>query len=93
MEKYTSQGKPIEVTVNSKEENSQDFCLDFVQEFGLCNKVSRQRESKKALAFTFYMKKIQLRMCARAQLAGMEVEQRPVHLVREGGEQNLPSYR
>ncbi len=32
-------------------------------------------------------------MCARAQLAGMEVEQRPVHLVREGGEQNLPSYR
>jgi hypothetical protein len=32
-------------------------------------------------------------MCARAQLAGMEVEQRTVHLVREGGEQNLPSYR
>ena len=26
------------------------------------------------------------------QLAGMEVEQRAVHLVREGGEQNLPSY-
>jgi hypothetical protein len=25
----------IEVTVNSKQENSEDFCLDFVQEFGL----------------------------------------------------------
>ncbi len=25
----------IEVTVNKKEENSEDFCLDFVQEFGL----------------------------------------------------------
>jgi hypothetical protein len=23
------------VTVNNKEENSEDFCLDFVQEFGL----------------------------------------------------------
>ena len=23
------------MTVNSKEENSKDFCLDFVQEFGL----------------------------------------------------------
>jgi hypothetical protein len=25
----------IEVTVNNKEKNSEDFCLDFVQEFGL----------------------------------------------------------
>jgi hypothetical protein len=25
----------IEVTVNKKEENSENFCLDFVQEFGL----------------------------------------------------------
>ena len=25
----------VEVTVNNKEENSYDFCLDFVQEFGL----------------------------------------------------------
>jgi hypothetical protein len=31
--KEKSQGKAVEVTVNSKEEN---FCLDFVQEFGLC---------------------------------------------------------
>jgi hypothetical protein len=33
--KYKSQGKAVQVTVNSKEENSLDFCLDFVQEFGL----------------------------------------------------------
>ncbi len=32
----SSQGKAVEVTVNSKEENTLDFCLDFVQEFGLC---------------------------------------------------------
>jgi hypothetical protein len=24
------------MTVNNKEENSEDFCLDFVQEFSLC---------------------------------------------------------
>ncbi len=35
MKKYKSQGKAVEVTVNNKEENSSDFCLDFVQEFGL----------------------------------------------------------
>jgi hypothetical protein len=29
----------IEVNVNSKEENSSDFCLDFVQEFGLYTSV------------------------------------------------------
>jgi hypothetical protein len=29
--------KAVEVSVNNKEENSQDFCLDFVQEFGLCS--------------------------------------------------------
>ncbi len=34
MKKYKSQRKAVEVTVKSKEENSQDFCLDFVQEFG-----------------------------------------------------------
>ncbi len=28
-------GKAVKVTVNSKEESSWDFCLDFVQEFGL----------------------------------------------------------
>jgi hypothetical protein len=33
--KYISQGQAVKVTVISKEENSQDFCLDFVQEFGL----------------------------------------------------------
>ncbi len=35
LKKKKSQGKAVEVTVNSKEENCQDFCLDFVQEFGL----------------------------------------------------------
>ncbi len=33
---YKSKGKAVEVTVNSKEKNSKDFGLDFVQEFGLC---------------------------------------------------------
>ncbi len=35
MKKYKSRGKAVEVTANSKEENFEDFCLDFVQEFGL----------------------------------------------------------
>ncbi len=34
-EEIESQGKAVEVTVNSKEENSEDIFLDFVQEFGL----------------------------------------------------------
>jgi hypothetical protein len=37
LKKYKSQGKAVKVTVNSKEENSSDFCLDFVQEFCLCS--------------------------------------------------------
>ncbi len=39
LEKYKSQGKAEELTVNSKEENSYNFCMDFVQEFGLCKVV------------------------------------------------------
>jgi hypothetical protein len=36
LKKYKSQSKAVvEVTVNSKEENSSDFRLNFVQEFGL----------------------------------------------------------
>ena len=35
MKKYKSQGKAVKVAVNSKEENSEDFRLDFVPEFGL----------------------------------------------------------
>jgi hypothetical protein len=31
------QSCPVEVTVNSKEGNSYDLCLHFVQEFGLCS--------------------------------------------------------
>ncbi len=35
MKKYKSEGKALEVTVNNKEENSSDFCLDLIKEFGL----------------------------------------------------------
>jgi hypothetical protein len=35
LKKQKSQGKAVELTVKSKEENSSDFCLDYVQEFGL----------------------------------------------------------
>ncbi len=42
LRKCKSQGKAVEVTANSKEENSYVFCLDFVQEFGLC---MRQRQN------------------------------------------------
>ncbi len=35
LQKYKSQGKDVEVTVISNEENSKDFCLDFVQESSL----------------------------------------------------------
>ncbi len=33
----------IEVTVNSKKENSSDFCPDYIQEFGLCTRLYPQR--------------------------------------------------
>ncbi len=39
LKKQKSQGKAVEVTSNSKEENSQDFCLNFVQEFVLRSKM------------------------------------------------------
>jgi hypothetical protein len=35
LKKYKSQGKGAD-TVNNKKENYLDFCMDFVQEFGLC---------------------------------------------------------
>jgi hypothetical protein len=35
----------VEVTVNSKEEISQDSCLDFVQEFGLWIEHSSQMKT------------------------------------------------
>ncbi len=40
MKKTKSQSKAIEVTVNGKAENSQDFGLNFVQEFGLSTALS-----------------------------------------------------
>jgi hypothetical protein len=39
--------KAVEVTVNSKEENSEDFCLDFVQRFGLTSKFPNNLEPDK----------------------------------------------
>ncbi len=30
----------VEVTVNSKEENSEDICPNYIQEFGLCTVVT-----------------------------------------------------
>jgi hypothetical protein len=35
LKKYKFQGKAVEMTVNSKMENPQDFRLDFVKEFGI----------------------------------------------------------
>ncbi len=35
LKKYKSQGKAVEVIVNSKDENSEYFCLDFIEGFGL----------------------------------------------------------
>jgi hypothetical protein len=34
-EELEYQGKDVKVSVNSKEEISEDFCLNFAQEFGL----------------------------------------------------------
>ncbi len=42
LKKQKSQGKAVEVTVNSKEENSYDFCIDFIQEFSLSSKTIRK---------------------------------------------------
>jgi hypothetical protein len=44
-EEIESQAK-VEVTVNNKEENSQDFCLDFFQEFGLSKNTGKKGDSK-----------------------------------------------
>ncbi len=41
--KLKSQGKAVEVILNSKEKNSEDFYLDFVQEFGLSSLVRKER--------------------------------------------------
>ncbi len=37
--KQKSQGRAVELTVNSKEENCYNFYMDFGQEFGLCKVV------------------------------------------------------
>ncbi len=61
---WKSQDKAVEVTVNSKEENSEDFCLDFIQEFGLLILVisstscqlQMQRQLTVACSWTFLLK-------------------------------------
>ncbi len=35
VKKWKFHSKAVQLTENNKEENSEDFCLDFVQEFGL----------------------------------------------------------
>ncbi len=52
MKKLKSQAKAVEVTLNSKEENFYDFCLHFVQEFGLC-----MEEEEYLLAFLRFEEK------------------------------------
>jgi hypothetical protein len=36
----------VELTVNSKEENSEDFCPNYIQEFGLCTMQSAGEHSR-----------------------------------------------
>jgi hypothetical protein len=45
LKKYKFQGKAVEATVSSKEQNTQDFCLNFVQEFGLCKEEKLVKKS------------------------------------------------
>jgi hypothetical protein len=40
LKKEKPQGKPVELTVNTKEENSYYFYLDFGQEFGLTKQIN-----------------------------------------------------
>jgi hypothetical protein len=59
LKKQTSRGKVVEVTANNKEENSSDFCLDFVQEFALVsyfffNNVHIKDQSFKQKKFILY---------------------------------------
>ncbi len=54
-----SLSKAVEVTVNNKEENSSDFCLDFFHEFGLGTEGalnSTHRYRKEPLSLNDYLK-------------------------------------
>ncbi len=55
MKKYKSLGKAVELTVNSKEENSEDLCLDFVQEFGLWFARNFPHKRIRNVTFNFYI--------------------------------------
>ncbi len=71
LKKQKSQGKAIEVIVNSKEENSSDFCLDFVQEFGLWAKSSLKlglSRARKNFSFDFLNNKASKNVKPSAQL-------------------------
>jgi hypothetical protein len=46
LKKKKSQSKAVEVSANSKEENSLDFCLDLFQEFGLCRTMLKSERGK-----------------------------------------------
>jgi hypothetical protein len=46
LKKHKYQGKAVEVTVNSKEETSYDFWLDFFQEFGRKKKKKQEVSPK-----------------------------------------------
>jgi hypothetical protein len=52
LKKQKFHGKAVEVTVNNKEENSEDFCLDFVQEFGLINFHPRHRRISQLITYS-----------------------------------------
>jgi hypothetical protein len=55
LKKYKPEGKAVEVTPNNREENSKDFCLDFVQEFGL-----RLGTAVPAAGFTLFVRMVLL---------------------------------
>jgi hypothetical protein len=47
----------VEVTVNSKEKNSQDFCPDYVQEFGLCRRSWIEDDAAETSHYTILTRK------------------------------------
>ncbi len=57
----------VEVTVNSKEEKSYDFCLDFVQEFGLRTMLISDQCRTVLFSFLFPILKISM-LCFESNL-------------------------
>lgn len=50
------------------------------------------KADEKPVLYTYFRSSCSWRVRIALELAGMEVEQRAIHLVRDGGEQLLPSY-